>query len=416
MKKEHSYFYSIAVGHMVRLCLHHEPNIAQFLETDALFRSSTEVIKNTFVDVGVAMHLDFNTNRLRVPALLYCQNIIDNLNDAFQHRSRNFNVWSRKSIDSMVAESGIRRDVALALAAFLSPECADTPRVRFVLRFINTSRDQLDGFTDPHDTASVLRLKIDRFPSDRRCMNVWISTIEGGVLGFSSFPFGADKETYGMVVDFRTTTSYLAPKDQQRYSMGMTLAHEMGHALGLYHTFTPSQVQLMVGSGALPRHAVPIEDHVAQVYLFGDGAADTPVQSEPTDGNPLDDSSVRVHNDDGEIVFFVSFMDYTDDAAMLTFSKDQCNRINYYLRHDVCRLVDDITDTSCTSYSQLPDAYTMDSYVLVNGVQQYLCSVRPKAQMASSAIIGMGLISMGILLIICLVVYVLCIWRNSVRN
>lgn len=417
MKKEiiHNHPFSPTIREMVRLCLHHDPNIAQFIETDMLYRSSSEVTTNTFVDIGVAIHLDFNNTRLRVSALVYCQKIIDDLNDAYQHRTVHFNVWSKKSINTMV-ESGIRPDVALALAGFLSPECADTPRVRFVLRVVNTSKAQLDGFTDPHDPASVLRLKIDRFPSDAHCMNIWISTIGGDVLGFSSFPFGAEKDTYGMVVDFRTTASYLAPKDQQQYSMGMTLAHEMGHALGLYHTFTPSQVQLMVGSGALPRHAVPVEDHVAQVYLLGDGAADTPVQSAPTEGNPLYNSSVSVHNDDGEVVFFVSFMDYTDDAAMLTFSKDQCNRINYYLRHDVCRLVDDITDTSCTSYSQLPDVYTMNAYVLVDGVKQYSRIVHPETKINMSAIIGISLISMGILLIICLVSYLLCTWRKSVQT
>ena len=90
------------------------------------------------------------------------------------------------------------------------------------------------------------------------------------------------------------------------YNLGDTATHEVGHWLGLYHTFQ---------GGCIPP---------------GDSVTDTPRVSEPNFGDPARgsiDSCATPANEGGPSVKRVdsvqNFMDYTDDICMDSFTKDQ---------------------------------------------------------------------------------------------
>merc|ERR1719436_473481 len=97
----------------------------------------------------------------------------------------------------------------------------------------------------------------------------------------------------------------------ERYNLGKTLVHELGHYFGLYSTFQ--------GGCASPT---------------GDYVRDAPREAQPFFGCPAPDKSLKpkscgrkwypdpVHN----------FMDYTDDECMCTFSKDQKKRMRMKAR------------------------------------------------------------------------------------
>ena len=87
------------------------------------------------------------------------------------------------------------------------------------------------------------------------------------------------------------------------FDEGRTLVHEVGHYLGLEHTFMPA------GSCDLPND-----------YTHGDLIADTPAQLSPDFGTSSSSSC-------GAPSAIENFMNYSDDDAMYTFTAEQTNRM-----------------------------------------------------------------------------------------
>ena len=87
------------------------------------------------------------------------------------------------------------------------------------------------------------------------------------------------------------------------YGLGRTTTHEVGHYLGLYHTFDG-------GCGSS-----------SNCYGTGDLICDTNTQSNPTWGCPSNSSSCGNSNP------FHNYMDYSDDVCMWEFTAEQSNRM-----------------------------------------------------------------------------------------
>jgi hypothetical protein len=100
------------------------------------------------------------------------------------------------------------------------------------------------------------------------------------------------------------------------YDQGRTVAHEVGHYLGLEHTFT--------GSCAVPTSPA--------CYSNGDLICDTPPQSSQTFGCPVGATSCS-----GALNPIRNYMNYTDDTCMEEFTPEQVNRMR-------CTLVNYRTD------------------------------------------------------------------------
>jgi len=91
-------------------------------------------------------------------------------------------------------------------------------------------------------------------------------------------------------------------------NMGRTASHEVGHYLGLYHTFCG-------GCGT------------SNCYGTGDLICDTERQSSATLGCPSSPSSC------GSPDPFHNYMDYTDDPCLWEFTPEQVNRMRCTLEH-----------------------------------------------------------------------------------
>lgn len=133
-------------------------------------------------------------------------------------------------------------------------------------------------------------------------MNMWSSKYVGdlnGILGFAQFPGGpaatdgvSAGHTFFGSSDYDDGTFDLSAP----YDKGRTMTHEVGHYLGLYHTFQ--------GGCAAP----------------GDEVNDTPAVAAPNYGCTPNTSC-------GSADMIQNYMDYTDDTCMDTFTAGQKARV-----------------------------------------------------------------------------------------
>lgn len=141
-----------------------------------------------------------------------------------------------------------------------------------------------------------------------RYLNIWVCHIGGDTMGYARFPGGRAK-TDGVVMDFR----YVGNTDSGSYNLGRTTTHEVGHYLGLYHTFE---------GGCNSK--------------TGDFMDDTP-KTKSNSGCPAFPhvSCPAKNGEEGVVAMTNNFMDYVSDKCMNMFTKNQATAMRSVLDKDV---------------------------------------------------------------------------------
>jgi hypothetical protein len=135
--------------------------------------------------------------------------------------------------------------------------------------------------TDAWDTKSYL--------------NIWVCNLDK-FAGYASFPGGEEKKD-GLVISYSVFGTNGAASG---YSMGKTAVHEIGHWLGLKHTWGDD-------------------------YCGDDGVDDTPKQASYTIGCP---NTIRITCSNAPYGdMYMNYMDLTNDACINLFTKGQKARM-----------------------------------------------------------------------------------------
>jgi len=169
-----------------------------------------------------------------------------------------------------------------------TPTAKDT-KLRFKSRGISFLTSKLCA----HDCAdNIDKLTKEVVPREDGMVKVLVCQTD--LLGIASFPGDPDGRRI-LIVNSGT----LPGGDVSNYNEGDTLTHEMGHYLGLYHTFQGG-------------------------CSYGDQVADTNMEETPYFGCPTAQPPLSCSNTLRPVH---NFMDYSDDRCMCSFTTGQTRRM-----------------------------------------------------------------------------------------
>ena len=155
-------------------------------------------------------------------------------------------------------------------------------------------------YTVAPNTAAQTAMKKALRKGGPETLNIYLANLGGGLLGYSTFPsdYASNPKDDGCVILF----SSLPGGSAAPFNLGGTVTHEVGHWVGLFHTF---------------------QDGCTNP---NDEVDDTPAQAEPTSGCPTTKPDTCKGSQWPGADLISNYMDYSDDVCYTEFTPGQVTR------------------------------------------------------------------------------------------
>lgn len=192
--------------------------------------------------------------------------------------------------DGNVTDAQIADQIDVLNNTFGGGESGDAADTGFTFTLAGVDRFYNDTW---HVDGSSSKYRSQTRQGGKNALNIWLVDFE--LLGVATFPFGGNKRIDGVRVHYDS----LPGGGIANYDLGETATHEVGHWLGLYHTFQ---------GGCTAKN---------------DEVADTPAQSTSTNGCPIGADTCDLPGVDP----IHNYMDYSYDSCYNQFTQGQSDRM-----------------------------------------------------------------------------------------
>ena len=221
-----------------------------------------------------------------------------------------FHVIEGQNGQGKVSNAAVKAQIRTLNRAYAGSEFDGRTKFKFKLKKTTRTRNALwHAACDHHQVEKEMKTALRR--GGKNALNIYACT-PGDLLGFATWPWEVKnaRALDGVVI---ATSTLPNPRASHPFNEGDTLVHEVGHWMGLYHTFQGVSVKSngqLKGCGGK-----------------GDRVRDTPAHFVNYTCAQTEDTCRGGGVDPHE-----NYMNYTHDVCMDRFSRGQAQRMDQHVR------------------------------------------------------------------------------------
>ncbi len=244
-----------------------------------------------------------------------------------------------------------------------------TPNIQFLPLDPSTLTVEYKHISGPLSGSNPVADAASKGGRNDGVLNIYISSTGGGsILG------QAEIKSNIVYALYSTIGGFTVPGELAEYNMGKTVAHEVGHALGLVHTFSDSKCDGFSPFLDVPEQINPNFD--TQVFETSPGVWDQKDDNRYKDrenGSSLSCLSIQSDPNTAPNEMGINIMDYGVDPVSLMFTVNQADMMREYLQSSenttlALKSATDVSGSSGTTTTTTTGATSSDTTTTDSGL------------------------------------------------